>query len=553
MKRIIKVLFTLVIILTISNAASAQSKEFEISKNLDIYATLLKELQLNYVDEIKPGELNETAINAMLHSVDPYTVFIAEADIEDYKFMTTGQYGGIGAMIQKRTDYVIISEPYQGFPAEKAGLMAGDKIMKIDDKDVQGKNADEVSQLMKGQPGTSFVMTILRNGQQLEKNITREKIKIENVPYYGVVGENTGYIKLTGFTENAGLDVMRAFNDLKENHQIESVIIDLRNNGGGLLNEAVNIMDIFVDKGEVIVNTKGKLPDKNKTYKTRRAAVDTDIPLAVLVNGHSASASEIVSGSMQDLDRGVLVGERTFGKGLVQNILPLSYNTKMKVTVAKYYIPSGRCIQEIDYSSNRDENGEYEAVADSLIKKYETKNGRVVYDGKGIRPDVEINPGEASRIAFTLFAKNHIFDFATQYRQQHDSIPAAADFVITDAIYDEFLKYLDGKDFEYTTETELALKALMEDSKTEKYYEFIKAPLENLEKELQAHKSNDLITFKEDIKRFLRGEIVSRYYYQKGTIIANLNDDIQLDKAIEILNDKPKYQSILDGTYKTEE
>lgn len=553
MKRIIKVLFTLVIILTISNAASAQSKEFEISKNLDIYATLLKELQLNYVDEIKPGELNETAINAMLHSVDPYTVFIAEADIEDYKFMTTGQYGGIGAMIQKRTDYVIISEPYQGFPAEKAGLMAGDKIMKIDDKDVQGKNADEVSQLMKGQPGTSFVMTILRNGQQLEKNITREKIKIENVPYYGVVGENTGYIKLTGFTENAGLDVMRAFNDLKENHQIESVIIDLRNNGGGLLNEAVNIMDIFVDKGEVIVNTKGKLPDKNKTYKTRRAAVDTDIPLAVLVNGHSASASEIVSGSMQDLDRGVLVGERTFGKGLVQNILPLSYNTKMKVTVAKYYIPSGRCIQEIDYSSNRDENGEYEAVADSLIKKYETKNGRVVYDGKGIRPDVEINPGEASRIAFTLFAKNHIFDFATQYRQQHDSIPAAADFVITDAIYDEFLKYLDGKDFEYTTETELALKALIADSKTEKYYEFIKEPLENLEKELQAHKSNDLITFKEDIKRFLRGEIVSRYYYQKGTIIANLNDDIQLDKAIEILNDKPKYQSILDGTYKTEE
>lgn len=553
MKRIIKVLFTLVIILTISNAASAQSKEFEISKNLDIYATLLKELQLNYVDEIKPGELNETAINAMLHSVDPYTVFIAEADIEDYKFMTTGQYGGIGAMIQKRTDYVIISEPYQGFPAEKAGLMAGDKIMKIDDKDVQGKNADEVSQLMKGQPGTSFVMTILRNGQQLEKNITREKIKIENVPYYGVVGEKTGYIKLTGFTENAGLDVMRAFNDLKENHQIESVIIDLRNNGGGLLNEAVNIMDIFVDKGEVIVNTKGKLPDKNKTYKTRRTAVDADIPLAVLVNGHSASASEIVSGSMQDLDRGVLVGERTFGKGLVQNILPLSYNTKMKVTVAKYYIPSGRCIQEIDYSSNRDENGEYEAVADSLIKKYETKNGRVVYDGKGIRPDVEINPGEASRIAFTLFAKNHIFDFATQYRQQHDSIPAAADFVITDAIYDEFLKYLDGKDFEYTTETELALKALMEDSKTEKYYEFIKAPLENLEKELQAHKSNDLITFKEDIKRFLRGEIVSRYYYQKGTIIANLNDDIQLDKAIEILNDKQKYQSILDGTYKTEE
>jgi len=508
-----------------------QSKEFEISKNIDIYASLFKELQLNYVDEIKPGELNEAAINALLESLDPYTVYISESEIEEY---------------------IIISEPYKGFPADKAGLMAGDRIISIDGKPVKGKDASQVSELMKGQPGSSFDIIVERPGleEKLRKTITREEIKIDDVPYYGMLENNTGYIKLRSFTDNSGRAVANAFKELKDSNEMNAVILDLRNNGGGLLHEAVNIMDIFVDKGELIVETKGKLEDKNKTYKTRRKAIDSDIPVALLINERSASASEIVSGSIQDLDRGVLVGQRTFGKGLVQNILPLSYNTKAKVTVAKYYIPSGRCIQEVDYSGKNGDAADKEQVPDSLLKTYKTRNGRKVYDSKGIRPDIEVTPKNPSRIALTLYAKNHIFDFATKYKQDHDSIATAQAFTITDKTYDSFLAYLEGKDFEYTTETEKALENLKEKAQAEEYYQFIEKHLGQLKEDLENHKSNDLITFQNDIKDFLRNEIITRYYYQRGAIEGSLKDDKQVKKAIEILADQDTYHSILQGTYK---
>lgn len=536
-------LFTAILIAT---TAFGQSEEFEISKNIDIYSTLFKELSLNYVDDLKPGELNKTAIDAMLKSLDPYTVYISESEIEDYKFMTTGQYGGIGALIQKQGDYVVISEPYKGFPADKAGIIAGDKIVKIDGQSMKGKQADQVSELMKGQAGTTFELTIERPGVEelITKTITREKIKIDDIPYYGLINNDVGYIKLRSFTQNSGNNVRDAFQELKNKTELNGIILDLRNNGGGLLSEAVNITNLFVEKGETIVKTKGKLPDKNKTYKTSRSPVDTDIPVVVLVNGRSASASEIVSGSLQDLDRGVLIGRNTFGKGLVQNIIPLSYNTKAKITVAKYYIPSGRCIQEIDYSENNgDGNGEQ--VPDSLIETYKTRKGRTVYDRKGIEPDIHIGEEEPSRIAYTLYSRNHIFDFANRFYQQNDTIAGPAEFKITPEIYREFTEFLKDKNFDYTTQTEKSLEELIETSKKEKYYKFIEEDIKHLEEQLLSHKKNDLQTFKDDIQKFLLNEIVSRYYYQSGAIESSLDSDPFIQEALDVIDNNERYNEIL--------
>lgn len=549
-----KILFLPVILfMTVVLTANGQNQEFEIAKNLDIYATLFKQLNRNYVDEIKPGELNETAIKAMLESLDPYTVFINESELEDYKFMTTGQYGGIGALIQKRDDFIIISEPYEGFPADKAGLQPGDKIFKVDQKQVKGKPTEQVSELLKGEPGTTFQITIIRPGtlDTLTKNITREKIKIEEVPYYGYVDNQIGYINLRTFTKDCSQTVKNAFLDMQKQDTLSGLILDLRNNGGGLLDEAVRIMDFFVEKGEVIVTTKGKLFDKNHTYRTSQPPIDANIPIVVLINSNSASASEIVSGAMQDLDRGVLVGERTFGKGLVQNILPLSYQTKAKITVAKYYIPSGRCIQEIDYS-NKNGGDEFEKVPDSLIKTFRTKNGRSVTDAKGIHPDIEVRPKEPSRVAITLYRKNLVFDFATRFKQQHDTIEPAGTFVITDEIYDDFLAFLSDKEFEYTTETEKVLDMLKTTSQKEGYFQWIEPIYDSLRNEMLSHKKNDLKNFQDEIRRYLRAEIVTRYYHQRGGIETSLKDDVQVRKAIEILNNKTFYRSILDGTYTPE-
>lgn len=533
---------------------SFTNSDFEIAKNLDIFATLYKELNRNYVEETDPGKLMEKAIDEMLKSLDPYTVYIPESDIEDYKLMTTGIYGGIGALIHKKDGNVVISQPYEGFPAEKKGLMAGDKIIKIDGKEVKSKPISEVSSMLKGQSGTEVEVVVERYGSKkpIKKTLVRENVKIDNVPYYGMLHDSIGYIKLTDFTKNAAKEVKEAFLELRKNHHVSSVIIDLRGNGGGLLDEAVRLSNIFIPKGELIVSTKGKLKSKNSYHKTNNNPVDKDIPLAVLVDRGSASASEIFAGAMQDLDRGVVVGKRTFGKGLVQNVVPLSYNSKLKVTVAKYYIPSGRCIQAIDYA-NRNEDGSVGKVPDSLISEFTTKNGRKVYDGGGIRPDISSEKESISHITRGLIKDFMIFDYATKFRIENPEIPSVESFKITDSIYNDFKKYISKRNFDYTTDSEKQLEKLKETAKEEKYFKAIGKEFSELEKKLMHDKNSDLLTYKDEIKFILKEHIIMRYYYQTGAIKASLNEDPGVEKAVNILLDKDKYNNILSPAIKSEE
>lgn len=550
MKQLYSIAFFL--FLSFSGGISIQaqnSSNFEISKNLDIFATMCKELNNNYVDELNYGDLVKTGIDAMLNKLDPYTVYISEAEIEDYNFMTTGQYGGIGALIHKQGDYVIVSEPYEDSPAMKAGIIPGDRILKVNDKDTKGKSVSDVSAVLKGQPGTSINLLIGRydGKEQLAITVMRENVSIPNVAFSEMLDETTGYIKLTGFTQNSGKEVKDAFMKLKENSGMKALIFDLRDNGGGLMNEAVSITNLFVKKGELVVSTKGKSPDRNKSYKTFMQALDQEIPLIVLVNSYSASASEIVAGALQDLDRAVILGERTYGKGLVQNIIPLTYNTQMKVTVAKYYIPSGRCIQAIDYAT-RDSLGFSRAIPDSLINSFKTRAGREVFDGGGIVPDITAEEPEVSNIAISLVTKYLIFDFANQFKKEHDSIPGPKDFVITEEIYNNFIAWLQNKDYDYVTRSERMLSDLKKVAEKEKYFEELETEFRMLESKMLHNKQADLMKFNEEIKSMLRSEIVSRYYYQKGRIKASLSEDKEISTAIEILKDTKAYKAILDGT-----
>ncbi|HPG34255.1 MAG: S41 family peptidase [Lentimicrobium sp.] len=550
MKQVYKLLFTFMIGLLVNLNVNAQnSSSFEISKNLDIFATMFKELNNNYVDEINYGDLTKTGIDAILDKLDPYTVFISEAEIEDFTFMTTGQYGGIGALIHKQGDYIVISEPYENSPAQKAGLIPGDQILKINNKDTKGKSVSDVSAILKGQPGTKINILVQREGSHspIDIEVMRENVAIPNVAFSSMVDENTGYIKLTGFTQNSAKEVKDAFLKLRENEKFKALIIDLRDNGGGLLNEAVSITNLFVKKGEVVVSTKGKTPDRNKTYKTFVQPVDPEIPIVVLVNDFSASASEIVAGALQDLDRAVILGERTFGKGLVQNIIPLSYNTQMKVTVAKYYIPSGRCIQAIDYA-NRDSMGFSRHIPDSLINSFKTTTGRTVYDGGGIEPDIKAEQPLASNIAISLISKNLIFDYANKFKREHPTIPEPEDFIITDDMYTSFTDWLRDKDYDYTTRSEKMLVDLKKTAETEQYYAELKAEFDLLESKMKHNKQTDLVKFKDEIKSMLRSEIVSRYYFQKGRIKAMLTEDQEIVSAIHVLNDIKAYKAILDGS-----
>ena len=524
---------------------------FEISKNLDIFATLFRELNIYYVDETDPGKLVKKGIDAMLESLDPYTNYITESEIEDYRFMTTGQYGGIGALIQQKADQVVVKDPYEGFPAQKADLRAGDIILEIDGKPTKGKRTDDVSKALKGQPKTPVKLLIQREGESkpIEKTIERDEIKVKSVPYYSNIGNNIGYIKLNAFTENAGKEVRDALTDLKEKNKIQSLILDLRGNPGGLLNEAVNIVNLFVDKGKEIVNTKGKASEWDKSYKAINNPVDTDIPVVLIVNSGSASASEIVSGSMQDLDRGVILGQRTFGKGLVQTTRPLSYNTQLKVTTAKYYIPSGRCIQALDYT-HRNEDGSVGKVADSLMRPFKTKIGRTVYDGGGILPDMVMEAPKYSNITMSLLSKYLIFDFATQYRIKHPTIAAVKDFNLQESDFSNFVAYVSDKEYDYTTKSEKALEDLKDNAEKEKYFTAIKPEYEALHSKMMHNKKEDLTKNKDEIMLLLKEEIVSRYYYQNGRTEANLSSDPQIKKATEVLLDKPLYNSILAGNYK---
>ena len=524
---------------------SFKSDYFEIAKNLEIFTDLYKELNTYYVDETDPGKLIKSAMDEMLQTLDPYTNYIPESEIEDFQFMTTGQYGGIGAMITKRDEYVYISEPYEGFPAQKSGLMAGDKILEVNKISVKGKSTEEVSKLLKGQPNTNVSILIERKyiNDPFEVSFKREKVTVGSVPYFGLLENNIGYVKLRSFTRNCSNDLKNAILKLKEQN-VTSLILDLRGNPGGLLNESVKIANFFVNQGEDIVSTKGKIKSWEKVYKATSKPIDTEIPLVVLIDQSSASASEIVSGSLQDLDRAVIVGKRSFGKGLVQQTRKLSYNSQLKLTVAKYYIPSGRCIQALDYS-NRNEDGSVGKIADSLSTEFRTKNNRKVYDGGGITPDLVTESETSSKILLSLFRERLFFDYATEFRLKNDNILSAKDFKITDEKFSDFKTFLSDKDYEYETDTEKAYKKLKKVAKDENYFESMRNDFDLLVAKLDDAKNDDLEKNKEFIKEILANEIVSRYYYQKGRIQSSLNYDKDILQAISILSDSTKYKQIL--------
>lgn len=523
---------------------------FEISKNLDIFSSVYREVNVNYVEETNPGKLVKTGIDAMLASLDPYTNYIPESDIEDYRFMTTHEYGGIGALIGTRGENVIISEPYENSPADKAGLKAGDIIIEVDGESVEGKNSSQLSDMLRGQSGTTIGVKVKRpeTGEEISADIVRDKIKLDDVPYHGMINEQTGYISLNGFTESASRDVRAAYENLKADG-MEKLILDLRGNGGGLLREAVNIVNFFVKKGETVVEVKGKVKEHYSLSKALRNPLDLDIPLVVLIDGGSASASEIVSGTLQDLDRAVIIGENSFGKGLVQTTHDISYNSKLKMTIAKYYTPSGRCIQRIDYG-HRNARGKAVEVPDSLITEFQTRAGRVVKDGAGIMPDVEVDEGEASDLLATLVGENIIFDYATKYYFSHDSIDGARAFQLTDTEYDDFVKYALQNEFEYRTSSTEMMKELQTVIEEDDFWGEVEAEFGQLSAKLERDKKEDMYKFRDEIQLVVESEIIGRYYYSKGRIQAFLDHDPNVEKALEVLDNKTYYSSVLDGSCK---
>ena len=540
----LSVALSLVLLLFV--AASYTPDYFEISKNLDIFNAVYRELNLNYVDGTKPGQLMKTGLDAMLGSLDPYTVYYSENDIEDVRFMTTGEYGGIGANVADMNGKIIITDPYEGFAAFKAGLRAGDQIIEVNGINVAGKKTDDIGPILKGKPGTLVNLKILKPGQKegVIIAISREDIKSKAVPYFGLLPNNkTGYIKLVAFTDRCSITVKEALQELKSKG-CTSIVLDLKGNLGGLLQEAVSIVNLFVNKGNEVVFTKGKLAEWDHSYLTERDPVDTQIPLVILVDENSASASEIVCGALQDLDRAVVIGKRTYGKGLVQQTKPLIYNSQIKVTVAKYYIPSGRCVQALDYT-NRDEEGRVEKVADSLITAFKTKGGRIVYDGAGIMPDIKTKDEKYEDVLLSLMSKHHIFNYATTYAINHKEIAAIKDFSLNDNEYNEFVSYLKDKDYNYQSRLELELEELKKDVIEDDNYNDIKEEYSALVNKIKMNKKSDLDKNKTLIKKQLEEEIVSRYYFQKGKIEYSLKNDQDIAEAEKVFLDMNKLKTIL--------
>ncbi len=521
-------------------------KNFEISKNLDIFYTLFRELNLFYVEDIKPEKLIKKGIDDMLESLDPYTTYIPEEDMDDFKFMTTGEYGGIGALISKRGDKILLAEPYEGFPAQKAGLKAGDIFLELDGKAINKSTVEEVSAMLKGPAKKVLKLKMLRpdTKKPFEVDVVREEIKIDPVTYAGMINDKIGYVRLSSFTDGCADRIKDEFLNLRDKKGAKALVIDLRSNPGGLLGEAVKMVNLFVKHGEEVVNTKGKVAQWDKTYRATEQPIDTIIPIVVLVNRGSASASEIVSGALQDLDRAVIIGKRTFGKGLVQTTRDLSYNTKLKVTTAKYYIPSGRCIQALDYS-HRNKDGSVGSIPDSLIHEFATKNGRKVFDGGGIIPDVKLDQDTLCDLAFKLIQDNIIFDFATKFAAVHATIAAPDQFEISDEVFNQFHQYLLERKFSYESRSGQILKGLIETAKRERAYDETKAEFDALGKKLVINVDADLKKFKKEVCSVLADEIVTRYYYQKGAVMASFKDDTDLAKAKSVLSNHSEYLAIL--------
>jgi len=532
-------------ILGLFSFKTASTNYFEISKNLDIFATLFREVNTYYVDDVDAGKLIKKAIDEMLESLDPYTNYISEAEAEDFRFQMTGQYGGIGSMVGTKNNQVVITEPYEGFPAQKADLRAGDVILEIEGKSTQNKTTTDISKMLKGQPGTQVKILIQREGEgTLTKTLTREEIQLKNVPYVGMVNENTGYIRLASFTQNAGKEVRDAMIELKKNNNLKSVILDVRGNPGGLLHESINIVNVFVPQGVEVVSTKGKVKEWDKSYKSLNQPVDAELPMVVLTNRGSASASEIVSGSIQDLDRGVVIGQKTYGKGLVQSTRPLTYNAQLKVTTAKYYTPSGRCIQALDYS-HRNADGSVGSVPDSLKKEFKTKSGRKVFDGGGVDPDIANKQADYSKITESLIINQLVFDYATKYRNRHASIVPAKDFKLTEADFTDFKTFLLDKKYDYQTASEKALEDFKKKAEEEKYFEAVQSQYQQLKQNLTRDKQADLDKNKTEIIALLESEIAKRYYFQKAEFEMAAMHDEDVKVAIKLLNDLPRYLAIL--------
>lgn len=528
----------------ISAFSYAQSSGFEVIRSLEILNEIYQNLEKYYVDDLNTGRMSKTGIDAMLHDLDPYTVYYHETDIEDYQLMTTGQYGGIGALIRRVDDYTYITEPYEGNPAEQAGLRAGDKILSIDGNDMRDKPSDEVSTALKGPKGTELTIVVDRP-EEGEKTFTfkRDEIKLPDVPYSGMINEKVGYIKLNSFTRTASQEVISAYEKLK-GEGMEQLIFDLRGNGGGLLIEAVRIVNMFVPKNEVVVTTKARVSEENRVYTTMSAPLDLNIPVIILVDGGSASASEIVAGSLQDLDRAVIVGTTSFGKGLVQRTYDLSYGSKLKLTIAKYYTPSGRCVQRLEYY-DKDDADRPEEIPDSLLQVFHTRNGREVIDGRGIEPDAEVDPGKFSRLTSTIYAENFIFDYATQYFYAHKDEVPAKDFDLPESEYTKFKEFVLSKEFTYSTASEEQLKKMKETAEKEGFYEDVQAEYDALLAKVVPSKERDLEKFEDEIKQLLENEIVSRYHYQEGRVIHAFKDDVYMQKALEIFEKNNEYNTIL--------
>ncbi len=547
-RRVTKIFVVVIISIGLMSFADAY---FEISKNLDVFSALYKEVNTYYVDDVEPSKLMRTCIDGMLKTLDPFTNYFSGSQIENARIHQGGKFGGIGIEIEVMNDYPVITEVTQGQPANLKGIQAGDVIKTIDGESTKNKKKDEVEKFLVGQPKSAVSLQVERKTSLLEtKNLAftveREEIQETSVPFYGMITPEIGCIKLKIFNEGAGKDVKEAFDSLKKaNPKMKGLVLDLRSNPGGLLNEAVNIVNVFVEKNELVVTTKGKVDEWNNAFKTLNDPSDTKIPLVIITNSMSASASEIVSGTMQDLDRGVIIGQRTYGKGLVQVTKPLSYKTMLKVTTAKYYIPTGRCIQALLYAE-KNADGSVKRIPDSLKVAFKTlHSGRTVYDGGGVDPDVKLPKPEHSKVAEALYIKNYIFDFASAYRLMHPTIPDAAAFKLTDKDFDDFVAYVKTKDYSYKTETEEKLEALKDAAGEEKYFTAVKEQYEAIKKKVEQDKQQDLVTNKSEIMTVLENEIAGRYYYAYGKVKKGYQNDAEVAKAIELINNADQYSELL--------